>query len=312
MKTTRMTATRRQRLAVRLVATTLLASASAYGQDLEPRAYANTPVGLNFLVMGYSYLWGGVSVDPAIPLENAKLQAHSAIFAYARSLDLWGCSGKFDAILPAAWLSGTATVNGQPVERDISGFVDPKFRLSVNLYGAPAMSLAEFGSYQQDVIIGASVQVSAPGGQYNPAKLVNLGTNRWSVKTELGISKRWGPVTLELAGAGTFYADNDEFQVNRTRSQDPMFAVQGHVIYAFDYGIWGALDGTYYAGGNTSVDGKLNRDRQENVRIGATLAVPINRNHSIKLFGSSGVSTRIGGNFDLVGIAWQYRFGGGI
>jgi hypothetical protein len=198
---------------VRFAAASLAAAVAsgAHGQDLEPRAYANTPVGLNFLIVGYSYQQGGVTVDPTIPLKDAKLQAQGAVFAYARSLDVFGQSGKFDVILPTAWLSGTASFAGQSRERDISGFADPRFRFSVNLYGAPALTLAEFANYEQDVIVGASVQVSVPGGQYDPEKLVNLGTNRWLVKTELGISKRWGPVTLELTGEGTFYTDNDRF-----------------------------------------------------------------------------------------------------
>ena len=298
---------------VRFAAATLaVAACGADAQDLEPRSYANTPVGINFLVAGYSYLQGGVATDPTIPLENARLQVHSALIAYARSLDVWGRSGKFDVVLPAAWLSGSATFAGQPRERNISGLANPKFRFSINFYGAPALSLAEFGAYQQDVIVGASVQVSAPGGQYDSDKLVNLGTNRWSVKTELGISKRLGPVTLELTGAGTFYTDNDEFLGHQTRSQDPIYSVQGHLIYSFGSGIWGALNGTYYAGGSTTVDGTKNRDFQENARFGATLALPVSRNHSVKLYGSTGVLTRTGTNFDIVGIAWQYRFGGGL
>jgi hypothetical protein len=290
----------------------LALAASARAQDLEPRAYANTPVGLNFLIVGYSYMQGGVTVDPTIPLKDAKMEAQSSLFAFARSLDLWGCSGKFDVVIPQAWLSGTASLAGRSREREIAGFTDPKFRLSVNLYGAPALSLAEFGKYEQDVIVGASMQVSAPGGQYDPMKLVNLGTNRWSVKTELGVSKRIGSLTLEVAGESTFYTDNDEFLGRHTRSQYPIFGVQGHIIYNFGSAIWGSLDGNYYTGGNTTVDGKNNRNMQENTRVGATLALPVTRNHSLKLYGSAGVYARTGSNFDLVGIAWQYRFGGGL
>lgn len=290
----------------------LMVSAGTRAQDLEPRTYANTPVGLNFLVVGYTYQQGGITVDPTIPLKDAKLQVHGAVFAYARSLDVFGQSGKFDVILPTAWLSGTADFEGLPRERRISGFTDPKFRFSVNLYGAPALTLEEYKDYRQDVIIGASVQVSAPGGQYDPEKLVNLGTNRWSFKTELGLSKRWGPLTLELAGEGTFYTDNDRFLGHHTRSQDPIYGIQGHIIYSFDYGIWGSIDGTWYAGGSTSLDGGPHRDLQNNTRMGATLALPLSQNHSLKLYGSSGVSTRTGSNFDTVGIAWQYRFGGGL
>ena len=61
----------------------------AYAQD-EPRAYANTPVGLNFLLAGYTYSRGGVATDPSLPLQNANIDVHSTLLAYARSLDVWG------------------------------------------------------------------------------------------------------------------------------------------------------------------------------------------------------------------------------
>lgn len=286
--------------------------AAAPAQDLEPRAYANTPVGLNFLLLGYSYMQGGVSTDTAIPLKDAKLQAQNVTYAYARSLDVWGRSGKFDIVLPTAWLSGAAALDGQPVERQTSGFADPKFRFSVNLHGAPSLTLAEFPDWQQDLIVGASVQVSAPGGNYDRTKLVNLGANRWSFKTELALSKRFGPLTLEMMGEGTFFTDNDEFLGSHTRAQNPIYAIQGHVIYSLGWGVWGSLDGVYYAGGSTTVDGIINRDMQENWRIGASLALPVDRYNSLKLYGSSGVSSRTGNNFDLLGVAWQYRFGDGL
>jgi hypothetical protein len=290
----------------------LLAAAGASAQDMEPRSYANTPVGLNFLVVGYSHIWGGLTVDPTIPLKDAQLEVETAVLAYARSLDVWGTSGKFDIVLPTAWLAGTAEFAGQPRQREIAGFADPRFRFSVNLYGAPALTLEEFADYRQDLIVGASVQVVPPGGQYDPQKLVNLGTNRWSVKTELGVSQRFGDWTLELAGEGTFYTDNDQFLGAHTRSQEPIYGAQAHLIYSFPYGIWGALDGTYYAGGSARIDGGPSRDLQQNTRLGATLALPISRSQSIKLYGSSGVSARTGSNFDQVGIAWQYRFGEGF
>jgi len=286
--------------------------AVAQAQDLEPRAYANTPIGLNFLIVGYSYSQGGLSTDPSIPLRNAKLQTNSSVFAYARSLDVFGLSGKFDVILPTSWLSGSAQFAGQSVDRATSGFGDPKFRFSVNLYGAPALTLDEFKDYQQDIIIGASVQVTAPGGEYTPTKLVNIGSNRWSVKPELGISKRFGDLTLELSADGTFYTDNNEFLGTHTRAQDPIYAVQSHIIYSFPYGIWGALDGTFYAGGDATIDGKKSNDMQENTRVGATLVLPLSRNYSTKLYWSTGVVTRFGTSFDTVGILFQYRFGGGI
>jgi hypothetical protein len=284
----------------------------AVAEDLEPRSYANTPVGINFLLMGYSDLHGNVTANPSIPLEDAKLNIQTVVFAYARSLDVWGRSGKFDIVVPEAKLTGSALLAGEPRKRDVTGLIDPRFRFSVNLYGAPAMSLAEFPSYQQDVIIGTSLAITAPLGQYDDSRLINLGNNRWSFKPELGVSKRVGQVTLELSGAGTFFTDNDELLGNHVLSQDPIYQVQGHLIYAFNNGVWASLDATWFEGGKSAVDGVSNHDYQENSRYGCTLTLPLNRNHSIKLNASKGGYTRTGSDFDAVGMVWQYRFGGGL
>ena len=246
----------------------------ARGQDLEPRTYSNIPVGLNFLIAGYGYSVGGVVTDPSFPLEDGDVQIHSTVLAYARAVDVWGTSGKFDVVLPFAWVSGTATFRGQPREREVSGLADPRFRFSVNLYGAPALSLQEFADYKQDLIIGASLQVSAPLGQYDSSKLLNIGTNRWSIKPELGVSKALGPLTLELDAGVTFYTNNDDFLNGMTLEQDPIYAVQGHLIYNFGAGVWGALDATYYTGGRTTVDGVKGNTLQENTRLGLTVALP--------------------------------------
>ncbi|NJN46786.1 MAG: transporter [Candidatus Competibacteraceae bacterium] len=296
-----------------LIVLILAASAAdTWAQEIEPRAFSNIPIGVNFVIAGYAYAEGGLVTDPALPLENANLQTHNTVLAYARALDLWGRSGKFDVILPYSWISGTAELAGQPQEREISGLGDPRLRFSVNLFGAPALSLKEFASYQQNTIIGASVQVSIPTGQYDDNKLVNVGTNRWFVKPELGISKTWGPWTLELATAVTFFEDNDDFLSGMKREQDPIYSVQGGLIYGFRNGIWVALNGTYFTGGRTTVDGVENDDRQKNSRAGITVALPINRHNSVKLYASTGVSTRTGSDFDIIGIAWQYRWGGGL
>jgi hypothetical protein len=288
-----------------------LGASSAVAQDLEPRAYSNAPVGLNFLIGAYAFTSGGVAADPALPLTNADLKVHSATFAYARSIDVFGKSGKFDIVLPYGWLSGSAEYAGQPFQREVSGWGDPRLRLSVNLYGAPALSLKEYADYQQDLIIGASVYVWAPWGQYDSSKLVNLGSNRWAYKGELGMSKALGAWTLELVPGVTMYSDNTDFFGGHTRTQDPIYSVQAHVIYGFQSGVWAAFDATYFTGGRTSVDGVPNDNRQSNSRAGLTLAVPIDRSNSIKLYANSGISTRTGSNFKTLGIAWQYRWGGG-
>jgi hypothetical protein len=289
-----------------------LTAAAVAAQDLEPREYANLPVGLNFLIAGYVRSEGGVSADASVPLEDAEIEVDGAVLGYARSLDVWGRSGKVSVVLPYAWLEGSARVDGEIRERHVDGLGDPSVRFSVNLLGAPAMSLEEFARYEQDIIVGASVRVTAPLGRYDSDKLVNLGTHRWSIKPEVGISKAWRRWTVELAGAVAFFTDNDDFRGGRTREQEPLYSVQGHVIYSFGRGIWGALDATWYSGGETRIDGVERDDRQENTRVGATLSLPVSRRHSVKLYATAGVSARIGTDFDTLGIAWQYRWGAGL
>ena len=290
------------------LATGVLAGAPARAADIEPRAYAPTPAGVNFLIAGYTYTDGGLSTDPASPLQDAKLKVSTGIAAYARTLNLWGRSGKIDIVAPYSDLSGHAMAFGAPAERHVSGFNDPRIRLSALLYGAPAMSLKEFAGYKQDLVVGASLQVSAPLGQYDPDRLVNLGLNRWYFKPEVGVSKAVGKFTFEFAGAVYFFTTNDDYFGGQTYQQDPMYSAQAHVIYGFGRGMWVGLNGAYDYGGRTTVGGVRDDELIENSRVGITLALPVNRNNSVKLYGSTGTATTFGTDYDLLGIAWQVRW----
>jgi hypothetical protein len=303
----------RRRL-VKLAVLTILMSIlyRANATDIDPRSYSNIPVGLNFLIAGYTYTNGNVSFSPSVPIKNGYMQINSAVLAYSRSLDIFGKSGKIDLILPGASLSGTAEVQGQPRVRDAGGFADPIARFYVNLYGAPALSMKEFAAYKQNLIIGASLAITAPWGQYTPDKLVNLGNNRWAFKPEIGISKAWGPLTTELAAGAYFFTDNDQPFTGKTLRQDPLYTAQGHLIYNIRPGIWGAFDANYYNGGGTFKDGVLAGEFQANWRVGGTFSFPVHKYHSIKLYGSTGIYSHTGTNFDIVGIAWLFRWGEGL
>ncbi|MDO8940710.1 MAG: transporter [Methylicorpusculum sp.] len=285
---------------------------SVNATDIEPRSYSNIPVGLNFLVTGYAHTRGNVTFAPSVPITNGKLETHSAFLAYVRSLDFWGKSGKIDIIIPHAWISGEADVLGETRTREVGGFADPLVRLYVNIYGAPALSMKEFANYQQDTLVGLSLAVSAPGGQYDPTKLVNIGTNRWFIKPELGISKAWGPLTAEIAAGAFIFTDNDEPFQGKNLEQDPLYSLQAHLIYNVTRGIWVAFDTNYYTGGETTKDQIEGNNLQENWRVGGTLALPLSRQFSVKLYGNTGVYSRTGSNFDIVGMAFQFRWGEGL
>ena len=289
----------------------LFATTAAKAQDAEPRSYSNTPIGLNFLIAGALYSQGKLAFDPDLSVADANFHSDTGLLVYVRSFDFAGQSAKFDVIVPASSFVASGLVDGLPREREMSGLGDPRFRVSVNLIGAPALSVKDFANYRQDLIVGVSLQVSAPFGQYDSSKLLNLGNNRWSFKPELGISKAVGPWTFELAPSVTFFSDNTDFFGGNTFAQAPFYAVQGHILYTFPSGAWASLDGIYFSGGHTTLNGVKSDNEQRNTRGGFTLALPIDRQNSLKLSASTNITTRTGSEFSAVGVAWQYRWGAG-
>jgi hypothetical protein len=286
-----------------------LAASAVSAQDLEPRLYTNLPVGMNFLGAGYGNSEGSVLVDPSVAFENAEIEVDGPIVGYGRSLRLGALSGKVDGAIGRVCLDGGADYRGQRVTRDVCGLTDARTRLTVNFVGAPALQREEFAGYRQNWVFGGSLQLGVPVGHYDPERLVNIGTNRKSAKLELGLSKTFPQWLLEVSTSETFYEDNGDFFGGQLREQESMRSVQAHAVYRFAAGAWFALDATNYRGGEARVDGVPNLDFQSNTRVGLTASVPINAAHSVKLYVSTGMSTRTGTDFDTAGVLWQYAWG---
>jgi hypothetical protein len=284
-------------------------SCMTHAQTMEPLSYTNAPIGLNFLIAGFGHQSGSVLVDPSLPVNDVHATVESAFLAYSRVIAFGGQSGNLALVVPYAWLSASGDVFEQFKTVDRTGLGDVTMRISVNLCGAPALSMKEFAGYHQDIIVGVTLAVTAPSGQYIPSKLVNIGSNRWSFMPGLGVSKGVGRWVFEASTAVSFFTDNSEFFGDHVRSQEPLYSIQGHAIYNFSSKVWAALDGTYYAGGRTSLNGNLDNDLQRNSRWGGTFAYSVTVHNSIKLYFSSGLAARAGTDFNIVGIAWQHRWG---
>ena len=282
-------------------------------QELEPRSYANAPAGLNFVVAGYQNSQGGLILDPAIPIIDATSRVNIAIFGYLRTLNVAGLSAKAGFVLPYADLNAQGRdENNLLLTRETSGIIDPALYFSINFYGAPALSWQEFRTYQQDTIAGFTLKVTPPLGNYDKEKIINLGTNRWSIKPELGISKAINRWIMEATTNVTFYSENDTFDMDKARKQAPVYSVQGNLTYTFKNKIWLSYGVTYFTGGETKVDGVVSNDLQNNSRTGITFAIPVDKYNSIKVFASTGLSTRTGTDYDSISVFWQYRWGAGL
>lgn len=287
----------------------LLLPVVAPAQDLEPRTYTNLPVGQHFVGAGYIYSDGEINPASGVPIVDAELTVKGLAGAYVRSLDLFGRAGKIDMGVVRTCFEGEALFNGELVKGDRCGLADPSLRLSYLFYGAPAMGLAEFMQNPPGLVAGGSLKVKPPWGDYNNENLINHGANRWEFKPELGISNRWGAWSADAAFSASYFTDNNRFAGRERLEQDPLYQVQAHVIYHLSRGRWVSVNGNYFWGGRSERSGVRQDDRQENSRLGITLAWPLTAQHSLKLYANRGVVTRIGNEFDTVGLVWQFRWG---
>lgn len=284
----------------------LVSIQSLTAQTLEPKLYANTPVDVNVLFTGVGHTEGAIPENQLLGLENPNLKINTAFLAYGRAFDVLGHNAKFDLILATSSLSGTGQQYGIDVSRDVNGMADTKVRLTFNLLGGPALSLQEFASYQQDTIVGLSIQATIPTGQYDSSKLINIGRDIWAIKPAIGISKVVSDYTFEFTADAEFYTTNNDFYGGIKREQEPIYSTQAHVLYTFRKGMWLAIGSTYYWGGKYINDGVATDTELSNSRLGVTFALPINKQNSIKIFGSRGINTEYGTDFDGIAIAWQY------
>ncbi|HET7871132.1 MAG TPA: transporter, partial [Terriglobales bacterium] len=286
------------------------------GQDLSPRAYLITPVHSNAVTFTYSLQRGNILFDPDLPITGSSGRINVFVLGYFHSMRLFGRTANITALLPYTMGHFSANVAGTDRTVYRSGLMNAGFRFSANLLGGPAMSPGEFQSWRQKTLLGVSLAVVAPTGQYDPTVAVNPGTNRWAFKPELGLSQRWGHWLLDTYGAVWFFTTNHDFfsrnqyfAGTNTQSQAPIGATELHLSYDVKPRLWASIDGNYWYGGRTSINGVLNLDTlQANSRIGATASVPVSRHHSLKVSYSYGAHIRFGGNYHNVSLAWQYSW----
>jgi hypothetical protein len=276
-------------------------------QDLDPRAYVKVPIHTIVLGLGYGYTYGGVVTDPTLPIKdvNAKIQTASLGAAYV--CGMFRKTAQISANLPWNWAVVTGSVQEAAQRVTRSGLGDMRVRYSLLLAGGPATTFAEMAKSPNRTIIGASLSMMIPTGQYLQGKLVNLGTNRWSFKPELALSQPVGKRWLFDVYAGVwFFTTNYSFYPgNSVRSQNPLTSFQGHVSYNVTPRLWAAVNYTYYIGGASTINNVLNDDRQENSRLGGTLVLPVGKRSSVKLAYSTGAIIRFGANFSTISVAWQ-------
>ena len=285
-------------------------------QDLRPRAYVITPVHWNAAIVGYNFNDGSIFFGSLLPITDASGQYHLSTLSYYHALNCFGRSANFTATLPYVVGTFQGEVKGSSKQVYRSGMADSVFRFSVNLVGGPAMTPKEFAKWKQKTIVGASIQVLAPTGQYYSSHLVNPGNNRWAFKPELGISQRWRNWIVDGYAGAWFFTENSNYlagsqfsKKQNTLAQSPIGSVELHLSYDVKPRLWASIDGNYWYGGGTKVDGVTKiGSLQASSRIGGTISIPFTKHQSVKFSYSDGELARIGGTFKTASVAWQYSW----
>ena len=286
----------------------LALSVCASAQELEPGAYWALPAGLNVVTVVNSFNRGDVAFDPAAPIDEANATINTTAFSLTRAFRLAGRSANAGVVAPIVAGHVEGLYLGEPAEVRRFGMGDPRVRVAVNLYGAPAMTPREFAAYSQRTIVGVSVTVAPPLGQYDSTKLINLGTHRWSVKPELGFSRAAGSWVVELMAGAWLFTDNTDFLGGRTRQQAPILSTQFHLTYRLKRSMWIAGDANFFTGGRTTLGGKVNLDLQRNSRVGATFSRALDRHQAVRVAVSRGAYTTIGADFTSVAGSYSYAW----
>ena len=291
-----------------MLAAALLLPVGATAQELEPGAYWPLPRGLNIVTAVNSINWGDLAFDPTAPIDDASATINTTAFAFVTAFSVAGRSANASVMMPIVAGHVEGFYLGEFAEAGRFGHGDPRLKFAVNLYGAPAMTPKEFASYQQRGIVGVSLTVAPPLGQYDPAKLINLGTNRWSFRPELGLSRTSGKWVVEMMVGAWLFTDNTNFVGGRTRHQDAILATQFHLTYKFRQNMWLAADANFYRGGQTTIGGKQNLDLQRNSRIGATFSKGLTPRQAIRVSVSEGAFTTIGAAFTSLAVGYNFAW----
>jgi len=283
----------------------LFSAGHAVGQDLEPRRWTPMPPGMNFVGGGVAVSSGDVYFDPTLQIEDATVDAETVAVSYVRSFRAFNKLARVDVVLPWQHARYNGLLEGAPATAARVGLMDPTVRLSIILAGAESDPTAK-----SNTVVGAAIAVIAPLGEYHEHFLINLGQNRWVFRPQLGFVHTRGQWSYELTGSAFFFTDNDEFFGGTTRKQDPMFAVQGHVIYELQKrGHWAALSAGYGGNGQSIVDGnRVDNDKRLSLTA-LSYGLPLGSNQSLKFaFIRSRTNTEEGSDTDSLALAWSIRF----
>lgn len=281
-----------------------------YAQDLEPRRWTPLPAGTTVIGITYGHNSGDIGFDPVLDVEDAKVKRDFVIMGYTHFFMFAEKLMRFDALLPLHKAKWDGLLSGKPASSERTGMADPHFRLSVNLLGAPN-SVSNDSKEVINTVVGAAVGVGVPWGEYFEDKLLNLGSNRYTIRPQIGVVHTRGLWSYELTGSIFFFTDNDNLLKRNKLEQNPFYAVQAHVIRVFEPGWWGSLSAGYGQGGALKVNGVDKDDKREGFISALSLGVPLTPNQGLKfsyIWAKTQTDTETKSKTNTIALGWSISF----
>jgi hypothetical protein len=277
----------------------------AMAQELEPRSYSASPIDSNFAVGALSNSTGTVPLDPSLPLSDVRPAINTIILSFTHTFRLGDRTANWAVSVPYLGGHVSAVVNGQSQAFSRYGFADFRARFGVNLLGR-ALTPAEFARRKPSTTLGVSLTAIAPTGTYDRTQLINTGSNRWTIKPEVGPEQPMGKWFADVSAGLWIFGENTNYFGGQMLRQAPLDIFQFHTGYTFRQNQWLALDANYYSGGATSVNGATSINALANSRYGLTFSQPMGSALSAKASWSRWLSGRFGQQFSTVAVALQY------
>lgn len=155
---------------------------------------------------------------------------------------------------------------------------------------------------------GVAGYITAPLGEYDNNKSVNLGSNRWKFKGELGLTKGFGNFFIDIAAGASWFGDNDEYGPTRNvLEQSKEYHIETHFSYNLTPSVYAALDYYYLTGGEQYLNGNQITKSENNNAAQVEIAFHTTPLEQLMVYYRRDLRVEDGLKQDMLGIRY-YKF----
>lgn len=283
----------------------------SFAQGDGPRTYMLVPDDTTLYSVYYFHMNGNQTADPSLVIPKGDLDIDLAAAMYTQTFDIGGKQGAYFGILPYGQIDGSLSAYGRSLDGSASGFGDLTLGAILGVYNSPNLSLQDYATRPVTPNMGVLAKLTLPTGNYSSDQVLNLGSNRWSLQLGLPMAYYIGSsmvdprlTSFELTPSVIFFSDNDNPTGGASSlSQDALFQLEAHITHNLNSDLWVSFDALQTYGGETSLDGLSNDDKQHSFAVGATVNYALNKTSFVKAsYGRTVVSNESGASGNMLRI----------